>query len=418
MPNLDELLGKYLQRSLTEAEGKQLSLLAEITPVEVLEEELEKAWVDWKGTEMISEERSQAILQAILKKPGVISDTSQPDRLHGVSRSDRHHGVSGTGPRVIRLWKWVAAACIVLVTGYGLWVTSERKATRQQGNEATAIHDVPAPKETRAVITLADGSKVYLDSANNGTIAQQSSVNVIKTADGKIVYSPDHQITGSPITYNTLSNPRGSKVIDMTLSDGSHVWLNAGSSVTYPVAFIGKERKVEITGEAYFEVAHDASKPFIVSKGETSITVLGTHFNVNAYDDEDALRVTLLEGSVKVSNGSPDRQITKSQILKPGQQAVVKSVSPDHIITTSPDIDEVMAWKNGRFQFGEKVDVETIMRQIARWYDVDVEYKGDVTQHFGGSISREVNISQVLKVMEATGGVKFKVEGKKVTVMP
>jgi transmembrane sensor len=311
-------------------------------------------------------------------------------------------------PKVRRMWvRWAAAASVVLVTSYGLWVMSERKATRQQGSEATEVakgNDVPAPSGTRAMITLADGSTIYLDSVAGGTLAVQNDVQVMKTAEGKVVYTG--VTTKGEMVYNTLFNPRGSKVVDMQLSDGSHVWLNAGSSMKYPVAFVGNERKVEITGEAYFEVAHDANKPFVVSKDDVSVTVLGTHFNVNAYDDEDAVRVTLIEGSVKVAR-------KKEVLIKPGEQAVVN----DQIkVSKDVDIDGVMAWKNGTFDF-DNADLQTIMKQIARWYDVDVVYQGDVPKEpFKGEISRNVPASKVLQMLEYLG-VHFKIEGKTVTVL-
>jgi ferric-dicitrate binding protein FerR (iron transport regulator) len=311
--------------------------------------------------------------------------------------------------------KMIAAASIILVLCVGAYlaIVGLPANNHKPSQETVATKDVAPPKGTRAVITLADGSKVYLDSANNGTIAQQSSVNVIKTADGKIQYNANGQaLTANSPVYNTLTNPRGSKVIDMQLSDGSHVWLNAGSSVKYPVAFIGNERKVEITGEAYFEVAHDASKPFIVSKGETSVTVLGTHFNVNAYDDEVALRVTLLEGSVKVSAAS------KVVTIKPGEQAQVNGGNTiGLVVNRGVDVDQVMAWKNGYFSFNHS-DLETVMRQIARWYDVDVSYEGKMPMmRFGGEVSRDNNLSQVLKILEESK-VHFKIEGKRIIVLP
>jgi len=191
------------------------------------------------------------------------------------------------------------------------------------------------------------------------------------------------------------------------------VWINVGSSLTYPTAFTGKERKVKITGEAYFEVAHNAGVPFIVQHNGLTVSVLGTHFNVNTYEDEAAERVTLLEGSVRVNKNS------LSQLLKPGQQARINNNGINDIkVLNDVNIDEVMAWKDGKFRFGENTDIGTIMRQISRWYNVDIEYKGSVNQRFWGSISKDVNVSQVLKILEATGGVKFKVEGNKIIVMP
>jgi ferric-dicitrate binding protein FerR (iron transport regulator) len=219
--------------------------------------------------------------------------------------------------------------------------------------------------------------------------------------------------TAEAVGYNTFTIPRGSKPLSLTLSDGSRVWLNVGSSLTYPTAFTGKERRVTITGEAYFEVAHNAAMPFRVQHDDITISVLGTHFNVNTYEDETAERITLLEGSVLVSKKNA------SKLLEPGQQASISHDEVNNIkVAGGVDLDEVMAWRDGKFRFGESMDIGTIMRQISRWYDVDIEYKGSVKQRFWGSISKSVNVSQVLKILEATGGVKFTVEGNKIIVTP
>ncbi|HET6996597.1 MAG TPA: FecR domain-containing protein, partial [Chitinophagaceae bacterium] len=242
--------------------------------------------------------------------------------------------------------------------------------------------------------------------------ATENNVNLIKKADCEIVYD-DSRLTAhdSPLTYNTLTNPRGSKVIDMTLSDGSKVWLNAGSSVKYPVTFIGKDRKVEITGEAYFEVTHDPGRPFVVSKGLISVTVLGTHFNVNAYDDEADIKVTLLEGSVKVSELTTHH----SQLIKPGEQGIAMN-NGELTVKNDVDMEQVMAWKNGRFQFNE-ADLQTVLRQVARWYDVEIVYEGDVpTRQFGGKMQKELNLSEILKILEKNN-VHFRIDGKKLIVL-
>jgi transmembrane sensor len=300
----------------------------------------------------------------------------------------------------------VAAASLICVFGYFLIRNEIAKTDTLAKVEGPT--DIKAPRSNRATITMGSGQTIFLDSASNGTLASQGNVEVRKLSDGQIAYSG----TTTEITYNTLMNPRGSKPITITLSDGTKVWLNTGSSLTYPVAFIGKERNVEITGEAYFEVTHNPAMPFAVRKfhDDAKIQVLGTHFNVNAYDDESALKVTLLEGSVRVSKGN------QNNLLKPGQQ---DQMTDGNIkLLKDIDIDEVMAWKNGKFQFGDATDITVIMRQISRWYDVDIEYQGNVRGSVWGSISRDVNVSQVLKMLETTGVVKCKMEGRKVTVMP
>ena len=306
-------------------------------------------------------------------------------------------------------WRRYAAAAAVLLFLAGSYFLFLNKSIKKDDFvKAETGKDVKAPETSRAMITLANGQIVYLDSVANGQLAVQGNVKLVKLSNGQIAYQTETGQIIKELQYNTLSNPRGSKVIDMMLTDGSRVWLNAGSSVTYPIAFVGDERRVSITGEAYFEVTHNSTIPFKVSKGEMEVTVLGTHFNVNAYDDEADIKVTLLEGLVEVKSKNEKLKI------KPAQQAQVTN----SINVVNADVYEVMAWRNGKFVFGEKADIGTIMRQIARWYDVDVEYSGIFTKHFGGSISREVNVSQVLKVLETTGNVKCKVEGRNVTVMP
>lgn len=308
--------------------------------------------------------------------------------------------------------RWWAAASIILAIGLGAYFLVDRRGTTpgDTDNPPIAAHDVKAPETNKAMVRLTDGRTVLLDSLTNGVLAQQGNTRLVKLADGQIAYQAATGEIIKDIQYNTLSNPRGSKVIDMQLSDGTHIWLNAGSSVTYPVAFIGDERKVSITGEAYFEVAHDDSKPFYVSKGDMEVKVLGTHFNVNAYDNEDDIRVTLLEGSVQVSSGS------RNALLQPGQQAVVRAGAID--LNKTVDLDQVMAWKNGLFIFDGYAGIEAIMRQVERWYDVKVQYKGQVNTLFGGSVPRSASVSRVLKMLEATGTVSFTVEDGTITVIP
>ncbi len=299
--------------------------------------------------------------------------------------------------------RYAVAACLILLAGLGGYRLFFQHNNSDQIAKTIKSADVKAPVTNRAIITLANGQTVYLDSSMNGKLASiGSNVKLIKLADGQIAYSG----TSDKIEYNTISNPRGSNVIDMVFVDGSHVWLNAGSSITFPVPFDRNERKVKINGEAYFEIAHNASKPFRVVKNDMEVTVLGTHFNVNAYDDETEIKVTLLEGSVKINKGS------NTGLLKPGQQADINDA-----INIKSDIDTegVMAWKNGKFSFNHS-DIKTVMRQIARWYDLDVEYTGPVTDDvFGGDIERDLPLSRTLDFLRKSQ-VHFEVEGKKVIV--
>ncbi|HEY5408368.1 MAG TPA: FecR domain-containing protein [Ginsengibacter sp.] len=317
-------------------------------------------------------------------------------------------------------YRWAAAAVILLMICTGVYFLFLNKGSQVNNPKSVIVdHDVKAPTTNRAMITLDNGKIIYLDSTGNGTFATQSNINIVKTGDGKIEYSvaskaPSPGGVGVGGELNTLTNPRGSKVVDITLADGTKVWLNAESSLRYPVAFAGNERKVEITGEAYFEVTHNAAMPFKVQKDSTEITVLGTHFNVNAYDDEKSLKVTLLEGSVKVSVSSPSPKERAWVRLKPGEQAEVSSGIK---LIKGIDLDQVMAWKNGRFEFNGST-IQPIMRQLARWYDVEIEYRGPIpTDNFMGGTSRQENISEMLKILEQTKAVHFLIEGKKVIVM-
>lgn len=314
-------------------------------------------------------------------------------------------------PKVRRMaWaKLTAAAVILIALTVGVYFYLTPRSQEPVATVQTKQNDIEPPSYNKAVLTLADGTKIELDSSGNGTLAVQGRVQIIKKSTGEISYSGT---SAGKVSYNTLSVPRGSRPLSLTLADGSRVWINVGSSLTYPTAFTGKERKVKITGEAYFEVVHNAKMPFIVQKGDLIINDLGTHFNVNTYEDETTERITLLEGSVSVSRG------TISGLLKPGQQARLNNnANSDIKILNDVNMDEVMAWKDGKFMFDKNTDIYTIMRQISRWYNVDIQYQGKINQRFWGSISKDVNVSQVLKILEATGGIKFKVEVNKIIVM-
>jgi transmembrane sensor len=313
---------------------------------------------------------------------------------------------------------WLAAAAILLLFGAGtfMWLnrsTIPPKTTVVQEKPESQLKNDVLPGGNKAMLTLGNGATIILDSAANGKLAQQGSSVVNKTKDGELKYESAIGNRQSAISYNMLSTPRGGQY-QLVLPDGSTVWLNAASSIRFPTAFTGNERTVEITGEAYFEVKKDPSKPFNVKMNNGAVVlVLGTHFNINAYDDEVAIKTTLLEGSVKITKG------VASATLKPGEQASVShsSQTSQSIPVQTADLEEVMAWKNGAFQFNGAT-IETVMRQISRWYDVEVEYKGKISLHFAGAISRNVNISQVLEMLEKAGGIKTSITGKKVIVAP
>ena len=328
---------------------------------------------------------------------------------------------AATTAKVIRLalWKRIAAAAAILLlfsTGaYFIFFNSKKQKQIAKTNIVAPQNDV-APGGNKAVLTLGDDSKIILDNAKDGTLAKQGNTNISKLDDGRIAYSllnekPTHLI------YNTITTPRGGQY-QLTLSDGSKVWLNAASSIRFPTTFIGNERKVEITGEAYFEVAPSISpegggkRPFIVNvAGKEEVEVLGTHFNINSYSDETSINTTLLEGKVKVTSLGTNH----SSLIAPGQQA---QLNPDGKITLNNEVntDEIIAWKNGQFNFNS-ADIGNIMRQVSRWYDVDIIYEGQISKEtFSGIVNRNSNVSQVLKIMEE-GGMKFKIDGNKITVL-
>ncbi len=309
---------------------------------------------------------------------------------------------------VLPRFRWWAAASVIALLGtlsYFMIFTGARKSAPIA---KVLPNDIKAPQANRAMITLANGQKLYLDSACNGGLAVQGNVHLMKLAGGQISYQQGPGTDNGKAAYNTLSNPKGSKVINMSLVDGSKVWLNAGSSLTYPVSFVGNERKVSVTGEAYFEVAPNASMPFIVSHGAMNARVLGTHFNVNAFEDDGAdIQVTLLEGSIKINNGKATR------LLKPGQQALV---SNEVKIKNDVDLDRVMAWKNGYFHF-DNASLQHVLNEISRWYDVDVVYEGvNRPRAFVGEIQRDLALSEVLKIFEKNK-MHFRIEGKNLIVI-
>lgn len=314
-------------------------------------------------------------------------------------------------PVFIFQWrKWLAAASVILVTStVSLFLINNRAKKHQLSIYQTSKKELQsdvAPGQSGAILTLGSGQTILLDSALNGSLAQQGNVSVIKR-NGELVYNTEGQT--AEVVYNTMTTPNG-RQFSLVLADGSKVWLNAASSITYPTAFVGKERIVSITGEAYFEVAHNASMPFIVENGKNAVSVLGTHFNVNAYDNERVVSVTLLEGSVNVSKGN------SSKIIKPGQQAQINKDEKISLIR-DVDVDNVLAWKNGRISF-QGADIGTVMRQMSRWYDVDIDYNDKLEDLFYADMARSTMLSDVLKALELTRNVHFKIEGRKVIVVP
>ncbi|MNK13737.1 fec operon regulator FecR [compost metagenome] len=301
-------------------------------------------------------------------------------------------------PAIKKLWPRLAAAIAIAMVlfGGGLFYYSSQQHIAEYGNASVAGRN-------GATLTLADGKKIRLTDAANGELAKEAGISISKTADGQLVYEVK-EITGKTDQVNVLSTAKG-ETYQVILPDGSKVWLNAATTLKFPVSFSAtKERKVELMGEAYFEVAKDRQHPFIVGSKGQRVEVLGTHFNISCYEDEDATKTTLLEGSVR----------TNDTLLKPGQQSILRGAE---LKVVPVDIELAMDWKNGDFIFkGE--DFKTTMRKIARWYDVDIVYDADLKENIelGGWVSRQSKLSEVLRRIELAGNVHFKVDGRRVLV--
>lgn len=336
------------------------------------------------------------------------------ERLHqekGMSDQQKMfvlQNVFGTGitikPASTPLWpRLIAAASILIIVGIGLYFYR----TEQQNNLETAYRQDISPGKNKATLTLANGEKISINDVNTGNIASQSGVQISKSPDGQIIYEITNKNPGK-LAFNTLTTTRGEQA-RLRLPDGSVVYLNAASSLKYPTSFANlKQRSVELSGEGYFEISKDKMHPFIVRSAKQEVEVLGTHFNINAYTDESALKTTLLEGSIKLTS------MNRSEILKPNEQAILIN---NQITVNEVDPDETVAWKNNEFLF-KNDDFKTNMRKIARWYDVEVIYEANAPDNFrfGGFLSRSRNLSAVLRLMEKTGAVHFRVDGRKVYV--
>ncbi len=317
-------------------------------------------------------------------------------------------------PKVFKLFalRNIAAAMIVLaVVSSGVYYCLlQPKADNTLANNKHAVKHDADPGKNKAILTLDNGEQVVLDSARVGTIAKKGNISVKKAADGQLVYTVDGDKNASvneQITYNTISTPRGGQY-QVILPDGTKVWLNAASSLKFPTAFAGNQRNVELTGEAYFEVTKNPAKPFKVNVNNLDVKVLGTHFNIMAYGDEDAIKTTLLEGSVQLTSGNT------SNLLKPDQQGIFKG---NTIRVVDVDAEKAVAWKNGYFEFS-RASIHDIMRQLSRWYDIDVIYQGKITDdEFVGKIERNVKLSQALRILQLSR-IHFKIEDKKITVTP
>lgn len=312
-----------------------------------------------------------------------------------------------------RYWyKWAAAAAVLiaLCTGYWSYTLSTEQSNVNLTQQQRFGKDIKAPISNKAILTLADGRKIILEEARKGKLATVGDVVVTKTKDGKIIYQGKNE--NNLVNVNTLFVPRGSRPVRLVLADGTEVWLNTGSSLTYPSKFVGIDRKVKLIGEAFFDVAKNPAMPFKVVANGIETRALGTQFNINAYSDASTTKITLIEGSIKVERRKSNNE-TEDMLVKPGQQVL----GADQLkLMDNVNIDEVMAWKNGQFYFSG-ANIKTIMDQISKFYDVDVVYKDTINSSFVMKIPRTVAVSELLKIMEMTDLVKFEVNENKITVM-
>jgi transmembrane sensor len=409
---LTELFASYHKGTATASETDELMAMLSHLPDERLGELLQHTWNE--------QDTSQPFFTAETRNR-FLQNLHPADDKQAVVRS-----VSSVSTLFLRIAAAAVVVLIISVTAAMLLRNKNQEVVQQTPEQKPAVTPKPiVPGRNQAVLTLADGSQIVLDTAANGDLTQQDGVKVIKL-DGRLTYD-SKQHSEAP-HYNTISTPRGGQY-QLELADGSKVWLNAASSLRFPTAFTGNERTVELTGEGYFEVAHNASMPFHVRVNDMEVEVLGTHFNINSYTDEPAIKTTLLEGKVRVNkpaigNRQSAKDAERSVVLKPGEQAVLAAAnSPltiDHspfTIDHSPDLEQVMAWKNGRFIF-QSADLETVMRQIARWYDVEVIYEKRSTETVTGTLSRSGNINLLLQKLEATGKIAFEIKGKQIIVRP
>jgi ferric-dicitrate binding protein FerR (iron transport regulator) len=378
------LMDRYIAGSATRAEYEELSLLVKSGEYDdTLKQVIADIYEAEDGsTDLPATKRQELLLQIFA------TETEAPSA------------------RRIPMFTWWAAAAVLLLAGIG-WLIAQRSPATVTPPPAiastTPVKNDILPGSNKATLTLSDGSVITLDSTGKQVISENGTA--IRRQNGELQYSNTR--TGNTPTYNILATPKGGQY-RLLLPDGTAVWLNAASSIRYPVAFTGSERKVELTGEAYFEVAQDAHKPFRIAVNKEVIEVLGTHFNVHAYTEEAAITTSLLEGAVKVGK----------RVLKPGEQALLTQ-NGNITVTTPANIAEAVAWKDGFFVF-RKANLPTVMRELARWYDVTVIYQPNVNneQQFSGRIDRNLTLSEVLSGLALTNA-RFRIEeNRKVVILP
>lgn len=312
------------------------------------------------------------------------------------------------------VYKYVSiAAALVLVCGSILFLKDQKILSSSSTTKAKVENLDVLPGSDKAILTLANGKKVVLDANTAANISDTKGISISKTEDGKLIYTVlNHQLVDKENNaFNTIETPNGGQY-QIVLPDGTKVWLNAASSLKYPEVFVGNERSVQLTGEAYFEVAKNKTKPFHVRSKNQDVEVLGTHFNINSYMDDKTIKTTLLEGSIKISNQKSNKT------LKPGEQAVTGIAENAFIhVSNDVDLDDEVAWKNGLFRFND-LELRDVLIQLERWYDVKIDYSSLPNKRYNGMVPRTSKLSQVLAMLEKTGNIKFQLtEGKRLKVI-
>lgn len=410
--NVDQfkiLLDRYLKDTISVEELPVfIEYLRHYSDTGQLQQAIEEALTDNSFSGISDQSKTETIFQKILQQAAANENISIPaEPVYKIEHTRNH----------FRVLHWLTAAAVIAAVFTGTYFFLQKKkspsdqVSNSQSNQ-TLANDAD-PGTDRAVLKLADGSEIILDDADTGMITQQGNAKVFKLNNGELTYKATSG-SESEMVYNTLSTPRGGQY-QLVLPDGSKVWLNASSSLRFPAFFAGKERVVELTGEGYFEITHNLKKPFAVNVNDMKVEVLGTHFNIMAYDNEKTVNTTLLEGSVKLSSTALSKTGKQGIKIKPGQQAtLIKNISSMNV--HEADVESAVAWKNGMFQF-KSDDIETIMRQIERWYDVSVNYADKIPEgHYSGAIERDNKLSTVLRILEESD-LKFKIEGKTLTIL-
>ncbi|MCJ0741244.1 FecR family protein [Pedobacter montanisoli] len=399
-PEILELIAKYLNNpDDLELKSQVDSYRTQSIENEAFFKEIERVW-------LLSGQ--SAILASIDQNKAALNFQKR------LSKNTQSAPVKKAKLRFTKLTRWAAAAVIFIAVATTAYFYSTGGIS---GKKIRPYASDALPGSNKAVLVLADGRKVSLNDINNGDVLKEAGLSITKTSDGQLVYTVSDIATGKVNNsnlnnaLNTIETPKGG-VWEVKLPDGSSVWLNAASSLTYPLSFSkGQKRIVELKGEAYFEVKEDKLHPFVVKTIKQEVEVLGTHFNINAYADEATVKTTLLEGSVKVASYQAEHE---PEILKPGEQSILTAKGFD---IKQVDVDEAIDWKNGYFMFNNEKQ-ESIMRKIARWYNVQVEYANPSAKEvtYYGSISRFENVSKVLRKFEQTGEVRFEINNNKITV--